>query len=39
MDVDVYLELEMKISGIELRVLLLHEFRLGCKPTEATYAA
>ncbi len=34
MDVD--LGLEMKISLIELRVLLLHEFCLGCKATEAT---
>ena len=35
MDMDVDLELEMKISCRELRVLLLHEFRLGCKATEA----
>ena len=34
MDVD--LELEMKISRRELRVLLLHEFRLSRKATEAT---
>ena len=34
MDVD--LELEMNISRKELRVLLLHEFRLGHKATEAT---
>jgi histone-lysine N-methyltransferase SETMAR len=34
MDVD--LGLEMKISRRELRVLLLHEFRLGRKATEAT---
>ena len=34
MDVD--LELEMKISRRELRVLLLHEFRLDRKATEAT---
>ncbi len=39
MDMDVDLELEMKISRRELRVLLLHEFRLGRKATEATYAA
>ena len=36
MDIDVDLELEMKISRRELRVLLLHEFRLGSKATEAT---
>ena len=36
MDMDVDLELEMKISRRELRVLLLHEFRLGHKATEAT---
>ncbi len=36
MDMDVDLELEMKISRRELRVLLLHEFRLGRKATEAT---
>jgi hypothetical protein len=34
MDVD--LELEIKISCRELRVLLFHEFRLGRKATEAT---
>jgi hypothetical protein len=34
MDID--LELEMKISRREFRVLLLHEFRLGRKATEAT---
>ena len=34
MDID--LELEMKISRRELRVLLLHEFRLGHKANEAT---
>ncbi|CAF1659633.1 unnamed protein product [Adineta ricciae] len=36
MDMDVDLELEMKISRRELRVLLLHEFRSGSKATEAT---
>jgi len=36
MDMDVDLELEMKLSHRELRVLLLHEFRLGRKATEAT---
>jgi hypothetical protein len=36
MDMDVDLELEMKISRRELRVLLFHEFRLGRKTTEAT---
>ena len=36
MDVDVDLESELKISRRELRVLLLHEFRLGRKATEAT---
>ncbi len=36
MDMDVDLELEMKISRRELQVLLLHEFRLGRKATEAT---
>lgn len=36
MDMDVDLELETKISRRELRVLLLHEFRLGRKATEAT---
>src|SRR5271155_4632974 len=34
MDVD--LEVEMNISRRELRVLLLHEFRLGRKATEST---
>jgi hypothetical protein len=34
MDVD--LELELKISRRDLRVLLLHEFRLDHKATEAT---
>ena len=34
MEVD--LELEMKLSRRELRLLLLHEFRLGRKATEAT---
>jgi hypothetical protein len=36
MDMDVDLELEMKISRRELRVLVLHEFRFGRKATEAT---
>ena len=36
MDMDVDLELEMNISRKELRVLLLHEFRLGHKATEVT---
>jgi hypothetical protein len=36
MDMDVDLELEMKISRRQLRVLLLHEFRLDRKATEAT---
>ncbi len=36
MDVDVDLESEMKISRRELRVLLLHEFRLSHKANEAT---
>jgi len=36
MDTDVDLELEMKISRRELRVLLFHEFRLGRKATKAT---
>ena len=36
MDVDVDLESEMKISRRELRLLQLHEFRLGHKATEAT---
>ena len=34
MEVD--LELELKLSRRELRLLLLHEFRLGRKATEAT---
>ena len=33
MDIDVDLELEMKTSCRELRLLPLHEFRLGCKTT------
>ena len=36
MDMDVDLELEMKISRRELRVLMHHEFRFGRKATEAT---
>ena len=36
MDMDVDYKSEMKISRRELRVLLLHEFRLGRKATEAT---
>ena len=36
MDMEVDLELELKIFRQELRVLLLHEFRLGHKATEAT---
>ena len=36
MDMEVDLELEMKISRRELRVLLLDEFRLDHKGTEAT---
>ena len=36
MDIHADLELEMKISRRELRVLLLHEFRLGHKTAEAT---
>lgn len=36
MDIHADLELEMKISRRELRVLLLHEFRLGHTTTEAT---
>jgi histone-lysine N-methyltransferase SETMAR len=36
MNMDVDLELEFKISRRELRVLLLHEFCLGHKATEAT---
>jgi hypothetical protein len=36
MAMDVDLELEMKISRRELRVLLLHEFRLDHKAKEAT---
>src|SRR5258708_39718185 len=35
MDMDVDLELEINLSRKELRVLLLHEFRLGRKATEA----
>ena len=36
MDMDVDHELEMNISRRELRLLLLHEFRLGRKATKAT---
>jgi hypothetical protein len=36
MDMNVDLELEMKISHRELRVALLHQFRLCSKVTEAT---
>ena len=36
MDIEVDLELEIKILCRELRLLLLHEFRLGRKATEAT---
>jgi transposase len=36
MNMDVDLELEIEISRRELRVLLLHEFRLGRKATEST---
>ena len=36
MEMDIDLELETKISRRELRLLLLHEFRLGRKATEAT---
>ena len=36
MDMDIGLELELKISRRDLPVLLLHEFRLGHKETEAT---
>jgi hypothetical protein len=36
MDMDVDLEFELKISRRDLRVLLLHEFRLGHKATETT---
>ena len=36
MDMDVDHELERNISRRELRLLLLHEFRLGRKATEAT---
>jgi transposase len=36
MDMDVDLESEMKLSRRELRVLLLHEFGLSRKATEAT---
>ena len=35
MDMDVDRESEMNLSCKELRVLLLHEFRLGRKATEA----
>ena len=35
-EMEVDLELEMKLSRRELRLLLLHEFRLGRKATEAT---
>ena len=35
MDMDVDLELELKISRRELEVLLLHEFHLGHKVTDA----
>ena len=35
MDVDIDCESEMNLSCKELRVLLLHEFRLGHKATEA----
>ena len=34
MDIDVDRQTEMNLSCKELRVLLLHEFRLGCKATE-----
>ena len=34
MDMDVDRQVEMNLSCKELRVLLLHEFRLGCKATE-----
>lgn len=36
MEMDIDLEFEMNISRRELRLLLLHEFRLGRKATEAT---
>ena len=36
MHMDVDLELKTKISRRELRFLLLHELRLGCKAKEAT---
>lgn len=36
MDIDVPSELNIKISRRDLRVLLLHEFRLGSNATEAT---
>ncbi len=36
MEMDIDLKLETKISRRELRLLLLHEFRLGRKATEAT---
>ena len=35
MEIDVDRESEMNLSRKELRVLLLHEFRLGHKATEA----
>ena len=35
-EMEVDLELEMQLSCRELRLLLLHEFRLGRKATEAT---
>ena len=40
MDMDVGRESEMSLSCKELRALLLHEFRLGCKATkqQETYA-
>ena len=36
LDMDVDHETEMNLSGREIRVLLLHEFLLGHKTTEAT---
>ena len=36
MNIDLDVELEMKISCTELRLLLVHEFHLGPKATEAT---
>jgi hypothetical protein len=39
MDMDVDHGLKMNLSRREIRVLLLHEFRLGHKATEATYVA